>query len=83
MGVHSVHIRGAFLINNFEGENISCLSPSMALGRSICFADQVCSVKRKRYPPKESFDLFTSFPRNNAVTVANSIVFNNKNAAIN
>jgi hypothetical protein len=55
----------------------------MALGRSIRFADQVCSVKRKRYPPKESFDLFTSFPRNNAVTVANSIVFNNKNAAIN
>jgi hypothetical protein len=53
MGVHSVHIRGAFLFNSFGGENIPCLSPSMALGRSFCFADQVCSVERKRYPPKK------------------------------
>jgi len=43
-------------------DDINSTSSFEALGRSFCFADRVCSVETERgtrYPPKESFDLFT------------------------
>jgi hypothetical protein len=61
MGVHSVHIRGAFLFNSFEARVSHVYHRRWLWVAAFAFADQVCSVERMRYPPKESFDLFISF----------------------
>ena len=62
--MHSVHIVVLFLFIVVDGylDGISSYRPFEALGRSFGFADR-CVVCRERggtrYPPKESFDLFT------------------------